>query len=36
LAFSVAFTMLQMYWSILVLNQVYKSLTDGGDKNKKT
>jgi hypothetical protein len=35
LAFAIAFTLLQMYWSVLVLNQVYKSLAGGGDKKKQ-
>jgi hypothetical protein len=34
LAFAIAFTLLQMYWSVLVLNQIYKSLTSGADKKK--
>lgn len=35
LAFSIAFTLLQMYWGVLVLNQVYKALKGGGSKEKK-
>lgn len=34
LAFSVVFTLLQLYWGMLVLNQVYKALT--GEKGNQT
>ncbi|KAG7351861.1 hypothetical protein IV203_007909 [Nitzschia inconspicua] len=34
LTFSVAFTLLQMYWAVLVVNQIYKAMKGGGDKKK--